>query len=122
MKKVLSTGLAVLVSVMMVHMAHSQETAVAQVTQESVTEATAPSDVYTFPVIKPQASLFLGARLAGFNGSPRADQYEYLHDYVPFGGELRLFSYPHRLHLELDVKNQKDYSGEAEFAEYEKIN
>ena len=116
MKKVLSTALAVLVSVMMVHMAHSQETAVAQVTQESGTEATAPSDVYTFPVIKPQASLFLGARLAGFNGSPRADQYEYLHDYVPFGGELRLFSYPHRLHLELDVKNQKDYFGDLSYS------
>jgi predicted porin len=105
MKKILSIALAVLVSVTVIPAAYSQET-----------EATAPSEVYTFPEIKPEASLFLGGRLAGSSGSPRADQYEYLHDYVPFGGELRVFSYPHRLHLELDVKNQKDYFGDLSYS------
>lgn len=105
MKKVISIALAVLVPMMMVHTAYSQETG-----------ATTPSEVYTFPTIKPEASLFLGYRLAGFSGSPRADQYEYLKDWVPFGGELRLFSYPHRLHLDIDVKNHKDYFGDMSYS------
>jgi predicted porin len=118
MKKVLSIALAVLVSIMviMIHTAYSQETEVTQVTQESATEETAPSEAYTFPTIKPEASLFLGARLAGSSGSPRADQYEYLHDYVPFGGELRLFEYPHRLHLDVDIQDQKDYFGDLSYS------
>ena len=109
MKKILSIALAVLVSMILVHMAYSQETEVKQVVQESGMEMTAAPEAYTFPTIKPEASLFLGARLAGSSGSPRADQYEYLHDFVPFGGELRLFEYPHRLHLDVDIQDQKDY-------------
>ena len=61
MKKILSIALAVLVSVIMVHMAYSQETQeteVKQVAQETGAEETPPSEVYTFPTIKPEASLF----------------------------------------------------------------
>ena len=120
MKKVLSIALAVLVLVIMVHTAYSQETQeteVKQVAQESGAEEASPSEAYTFPTIKPEASLFLGGRLVGFSGSPRADQYEYLqHDFVPFGGELRLFEYPHRLHLDVDIQDQKDYFGDLSYS------
>jgi predicted porin len=116
MKRILVLAIVILGSCLMAHRVHSQETAVKEVAQEPAMEEAVPSEIYTFPVIRPEVSLFGGYRFAGFSGTPRADQYEYLHDSVPFGGEARIFSYPHRLHLDVDVANAKDYFGDLSYA------
>ncbi len=116
MKKILFMAIATLVSVIMVYKAYSEETEAMGTTQEPITEEAAPSEVYAFPIIKPEISLFGGYGFSGFSGSPRADQFEYLHDSVSLGGELRVFSYPHRLHLDIDVKNEKDYFGDISYS------
>lgn len=115
MKKIFFIAMVTMISVMTVHKAYSQETEAKEAAQESITEETVPSEVYTFPIIKPEVSLFGGYRFAGFSGSPRADQYEYLHDSITLGGELRVFSYPHRLHLDVDIKDKNDYFGDISY-------
>jgi hypothetical protein len=75
---------------------------------------------YVFPSIKPEVMLFGGYRYVTWNGSPRVDEYEYLHNSWILGGELRLFKFPHRFHLEVDVKNRKDFFGDVGYA-YEDI-
>ncbi len=71
---------------------------------------------YAFPAIAPEVRLSGGYRLVGSSGSGRADQYEYLHSSPVFGGEVRIFSFPHRFHLDLDFRNKKDYFGDASYA------
>lgn len=75
---------------------------------------------YIFPSIKPEISIFGGYRYVHLNGSERVEEYEYLHNSWIFGGELRAFKFPHRFHLELDVKNRKDFFGDVGYA-YEDI-
>lgn len=77
-------------------------------------EEIAEEEAYKFPEMKPEAFVFGGPRFAGGDG--RADQYEYLHDSLSLGGELRIFSFPHRLQLEFDLKDRKDYFGDVGYA------
>jgi hypothetical protein len=65
--------------------------------------------IYQFPEIKTEANLFLGYRFSDVNGPGKAFEYEYLKNYPVLGGELKSFKYPHRLLLDLDANNSKDY-------------
>jgi hypothetical protein len=80
----------------------------------------APEEAYVFPVIKPEVSLTPGYRYVHLKDDARAEEFEYLHDSVTLSGEARLFSFPHRFHLDLDIKNKKDYFGDVSYA-YEDI-
>lgn len=83
-------------------------------------EEAAPEEAYIFPVIAPELKVFGGYRFVHFTGDPRVGEFEYLHDSVLAGGEFRFFSFPHRFHLDVDVKNEKDYFGDVSYA-YEDI-
>jgi predicted porin len=78
-------------------------------------EAPSQEEAYTFPTIEPEVRLFGGYRFVSRQGSPRAEEYEYLHNSIALGGKLRMFSFPNRLHLEIDIKNEKDYFGDATY-------
>lgn len=71
---------------------------------------------YEYPEIKPEVSLYGGYRYVNLSGAARVEEYEYLHDSISWGGELRAFSFPYRLHFELDFKNRKDYFGDVSYA------
>ncbi|MDA8173509.1 MAG: hypothetical protein M0018_02840 [Nitrospiraceae bacterium] len=67
---------------------------------------------YAFPVIPPKYKFHAGYRFAGNSGSARgADEYDFLHNSVVFGGDARLFDYPNRFHLIIDEVNRNDYYG-----------
>jgi hypothetical protein len=72
-------------------------------------------ETYAFPAIKPKISLFGGYRFVNHNGAERADEYNFLHDSIVLGGELRLFSFPYRLHLDANMQNEKDYFGDLTY-------
>jgi predicted porin len=78
-------------------------------------EETTQEEVYTPPSIKPEFSVSGGYRYVHSDGSDRAGEYEYLHNSLIFGGEFRMFSFPHRFHLEVDVKNKKDFMGDVTY-------
>ena len=82
---------------------------------ETSTEETSQEEGYTFPSIKPEYSISGGYRFVDTDGSTRAAEYEYLHNSITLGGELRFFSFPHRFHLEFDVKNKKDFFGDVTY-------
>jgi hypothetical protein len=88
----------------------------AQDSAEDALEEILPEAPYQFPEIAPEVHVFGGYRAAEVKGSGRADEYEYLHDSLVLGGELRMFSFPHRVFLDLDVKNVKDYFGDVGYA------
>jgi opacity protein-like surface antigen len=73
-------------------------------------------EAFEFPEIGPEGTVFLGYRYPDYNGSRRAFEYEYLEDSPVFGGDLRMMRFPHRLYLDLDFRNEKDYFGEARYA------
>ncbi|TAL23885.1 MAG: hypothetical protein EPN94_08480 [Nitrospirae bacterium] len=82
----------------------------AEETETRETETTeTEGEVYHFPEIKPEFYGLLGYRLVNFGGSEKAGEFEYLHSSPVLGGEIRAFPLPHRLHLEADVLNKKDY-------------
>lgn len=83
--------------------------------QDIDVEETVP-EAYAFPAIAPELSLSGGYRWTDVKGSRRVEEFEFLHDSVVLGGELRVFSFPHRLHLDLDFKNRKDYFGDLSYA------
>lgn len=71
---------------------------------------------YLFPEIGPRVSLTTGYSLIDLKGPARADEYEYLH-YSPYlSGESVYFFFPHRLNLDLEFKNKKDYYGDLSYS------
>jgi Putative outer membrane beta-barrel porin, MtrB/PioB len=115
MKKILSV-LFLLILVLSGRV-YAQDEAAVGTTQETASADEIPSgEAYQFPVIAPTGMIFGGYRFVGLSGSTRADEYYYLHDSVSLGGELRVFSFPHRLHLDLDFVNKKDYFGDLGYA------
>ena len=76
----------------------------------------AQPEQYVFPVIKPEISLNAGYRYVHLNGSSRAEEFEYLHNSIMLGGELRAVSLDHRLHLDIEERNRKDYYGDISYA------
>jgi opacity protein-like surface antigen len=83
---------------------------------EFVPEDVLPSPVYSFPEIAPDIVLSGGYRFVDVTGSERVGEFEYLEDSFTLGGQLKLFSFPHRLHIVLDYKNRKDYFGDITYA------
>jgi hypothetical protein len=73
-------------------------------------------EAYHFPEIKPEILGLLGYRFLGLSGSEKAGEYEYLHNSVIAGGEIRLFPFPHRIYLETDMLNKKDYFIDMSYA------
>ncbi len=101
--------------------AYAQDQPLPDADQEGAPEEEVPQErAYQYPVIAPTGMIFGGYRFVSLSGSTRADEYEYLHDSVLLGGELRIFSFPHRLHLDIDFRNKKDYFGDIGYA-YEDI-
>ncbi len=82
---------------------------------ETAVEEAPQEEGYTFPTIKPDFSVSGGYRLVHSDGFDRAAEYEYLHNSLTLGGELRMFSFPNRFHLEFDVKNEKDFNGDVTY-------
>ncbi len=120
MKKTILYGLILAISIL-VPRAWAEEPAkegAALESEEMIMEG--DHDEYVFPSLMPELSLFGGYRYVHSNGSDRVDEYEYLHNSWPLGGELRAFKFPHRFHLELDIKNRKDFFGDVGYA-YEDI-
>ncbi len=72
--------------------------------------------IYQFPEIDPEITLYLGSRQAEVQGSRRVYEYDYLEDSIPFGGAFRVFAYPHRMYLVLDALNSKEHFGELRYA------
>lgn len=115
MKKILS--IIFLLVLILGGRVYAQDGASDDTGQDTVASETASSGAsYQFPVIAPTGTAFGGYRLVDLTGSARADEYDYLHDSIPFGGELRVFSFPHRLHLDIDVVNKKDFFGDAGYS------
>lgn len=78
--------------------------------------AFAEEPVYTFPEIKPGITLYGGYRFVELNGSERAVEYEYLKDSVAGHGELIAYPFPHRIHLDVEYMNNKDYFLDLSYA------
>jgi len=95
-----------------------EEAAQSEASQETVSEVgeIMPEEPYTFPEIKPQTRVYGGYGFTGLTGSPRADEYSFIHDSVVLGGELRLLPFPHRFHLVADALNRKDYFWDMSYA------
>jgi hypothetical protein len=68
-----------------------------------------------YEAVADEYSLFGGYRFVNFSGSQRVDEYEYLKDSVTLGGSAKAFQYPHRIEVDLDGKNSKDYFGEVRY-------
>lgn len=78
--------------------------------------ASAEEPAYKFPEIKSELSLYGGYRFVELSGSERAAEYEYLKDSVAGRGELVAFPFPHRVHLDLEYMNRKDYFLDISYA------
>jgi predicted porin len=97
--------------------AYAQEPASEETLYEpAAVEETPSEEAYQFPFIAPAATLYGGYRIVSLSGSTRADEYDYLHNSVSLGGELKIFSFPHRLHLDVDFRNKKDYFVDISYA------
>lgn len=72
--------------------------------------------VYHFPEIKPEFSGSIGYRFIHHNDSTRVGEFEYLHSSIIAGGKFIAFPFPHRLHIEFDFLNKKDYFGDLRYA------
>jgi predicted porin len=113
MKKI--TILAFLIVGLYIAGAYAQETEQTPSPDGEQTESE-PAERYVFPDIKPVISLTGGYRYVHLNGSSEAAEYEYLHNSPVLGGELRTVSINHRLHIDLDIRNKKDYYGDISYA------
>jgi len=79
-------------------------------------EEYSPQEHYVFPSIRPVIRLSAGYRLTGLDGSPRAEEYEYLHSSPTAALSVEAYPFPHRLHIDLDFKNRKDYFADIGYA------
>ncbi len=73
-------------------------------------------EAYIYSEIKADLSFTGGYRFIHKSGDINIAEFEYLNDSVVFGGELRKFKFPHRLLIEFDFNNRKDYYGEARYS------
>lgn len=85
-------------------------------TNETAEETFHEEYVYHFPEIKPEFSGYIGYGFIDHNDSTRAGEFEYLHSSIIAGGKFIAFPFPHRLHLEFDFLNKKDYFGDLRYA------
>ncbi len=83
---------------------------------EGITEGAEDMPVYQFPVVKPEINLYTGFNSVHLDGSHNAAEYQYLKDSIILGGEMRVITYPHRLHLDFNILNEKDYDADISYA------
>lgn len=76
----------------------------------------AVSKEYRLPDIAPEIYFYGGYRLVHFSGSEQVKEFAYLKDSIMLGGELRILPLPHRVHIDIDIKNKNDYSGDISYA------
>lgn len=88
---------------------------------ETLQEELVEQEVYVFPVIEPEATVYGGYRFVGLSGSKRAEEFEYLHNSIMFGTEIRTLYFPHRFHLDIDFRNEKDFEGDLSYAYKDKM-
>ncbi len=86
------------------------------VSAEEQGEIEVPLYVYEFPYISPELSGFLGLRYVDYTGSEKAAEYQYLHSSLSGGVKFIAFPFPHRLHIEIDALNKKDFFGDIRYA------
>ena len=72
--------------------------------------------VYEFPEIEPEVTMRMGYRIVDQNDSKMALEYQYLDDSVTAGGEIRMFNYPQRFHLDFEYLNEEDYFADLRYA------
>lgn len=72
--------------------------------------------IYEFPEISPELDLHVNYTLLDHIGSERAGEYNYLHSSAGAGVLLKAFPFPHRIHLELEAINKKDFLGDIRYA------
>lgn len=82
----------------------------------SVEEISAEAHDYVFPTIEPEAYLRTGYRYIHVSGDRHVSEYEFPHSSLTLGGELRMVNERHRLHLDVEYNNQKDYEGDLSYA------
>ncbi|MCX7794213.1 MAG: MtrB/PioB family outer membrane beta-barrel protein, partial [Thermodesulfovibrionales bacterium] len=75
-----------------------------------------PLYVYEFPVISPEINIKAGYSFLERKGSKRAGEFYYPHSSVSGGFFLKAFPFPHRVHLEFEALNKKDYFGDIRYA------
>ncbi len=74
------------------------------------------NEAYVYSEIKTDLSFTGGYRFIHKSGDINIAEFEYLNDSVVLGGELRKFKFPHRLLIEFDFNNRKNYYGEARYS------
>jgi len=75
-----------------------------------------PLYVYEYPEISPEVFIKPNYSFLKQSGSNRAGEFWYLHSSI--GGDIlfKAFPFPHRIHLELEALNKKDYFGDIRYA------
>jgi len=74
------------------------------------------ASVYHYPEIKPAYSVWGGYGFADANGSRRAGEYIYFNDNFAGGLSVVAFPFPHRVHLDVNLRNGKDYFSDMRYA------
>ncbi len=82
----------------------------------TVEEISSPSHDYVFPTIEPEAYLRTGYRYIHVSGDRHVSEFQFPHSSITLGGELRFVNERHRLHLDVEYNNQKDYEGDVSYA------
>lgn len=72
--------------------------------------------VYEFPEISPELYIKPAYSFVEHKDSPRAGEFYYLHSSLAGEIFLKAFPFPHRVHLEFEALNKKDYFGDIRYA------
>lgn len=94
----------------------AEEVVPAHAEGSSVEEISAEAHDYVFPTIEPEAYLRSGYRYIHVSGDRKVSEFEFPHSSLTLGGELRVVNERHRLHLDVEYRNQKDYEGDVTYA------
>lgn len=105
-----------LVAVIFTVRASAEEVAPAIAEGASAEEISTPVSDYVFPTIAPEAYLRTGYRYTHVSGDRQVIEFEYPHSSLTLGGELRIVNKLHRLHVDVEYNNQKDYEGDLSYA------
>lgn len=89
--------------------------------EDEVEVEVAVEEITVLPEKEPKFSILAGYRFIDIIGSERAVEYEYPHDSIMLGGDLRAYPLPHRLHIDFDINSKKDYFGELRYSYHDII-
>jgi predicted porin len=71
---------------------------------------------YEFPYKEPELLLSGGYRFVDQSGSKSVNEFEYLHNSITLGSEIRVITWPQRIHLDLDIRNKNDFFSELRYS------